>query len=213
MNLLACLSKAKIVFWDFDGVIKESVSVKTKAFERMFQKFGSTVVKNVKTHHEANGGISRYEKMPHYFEQFAGVKLSEGDIHRKCDEFGEMVMEAVIESPWVPGVESYLRQNPNNQQFVLVTGTPQQEIEYILDRLELLPLFTSVFGAPATKKTSVRSVLNDSMVNPSRTLFLGDALADAEAAQANSVPFFMRETPLNRKCVSEMGLNTYRDLQ
>jgi len=212
VKLLTRLSTAEIVFWDFDGVIKDSVAVKTEAFGRMFSCYGDSVVKNVRTHHEANGGVSRYEKIPFYFEQFVGIKLSEDAIDRKCDEFGQMVIEAVIESPWVGGVESYLHRNPNNQQFVLVTGTPKQEIEYILGRLGLVSIFTAVFGAPASKKASVRSVLDDSTVDPSRTVFLGDALADVKAARANLVPFFLRETLLNKKWVSEMGLNTYHDL-
>jgi|TARA_Y100000310_G_C20511448_1_gene729077 beta-phosphoglucomutase-like phosphatase (HAD superfamily) len=40
-------NKAKVIFWDFDGVIKDSVNVKTRAFEKLFLPFGENVV-NVK---------------------------------------------------------------------------------------------------------------------------------------------------------------------
>ena len=44
----------KMVIWDFDGVIKESIDIKSKAFEKLFKPFGEKVTKRVKTHHEKN---------------------------------------------------------------------------------------------------------------------------------------------------------------
>ena len=45
--------KYELVFWDFDGVIKESVSVKTDAFVDLFRPFGSDVCEQVRKHHLA----------------------------------------------------------------------------------------------------------------------------------------------------------------
>ena len=45
------------IFWDFDGVIKDSMTVKSDAFEQLFLPFGENIAKKVRTHHEANGGI------------------------------------------------------------------------------------------------------------------------------------------------------------
>jgi hypothetical protein len=56
----------KIIFWDFDGVIKDSVIVKSKGYEKLFLSFGKEVVERVNQHHEANGGVSRFEKIPLY---------------------------------------------------------------------------------------------------------------------------------------------------
>ena len=50
----------------FDGVIKESVSVKTDAFVDLFRPYGRDVCEQVRKHHLANGGMSRYQKMPTY---------------------------------------------------------------------------------------------------------------------------------------------------
>ena len=41
------IKKAKTIFWDFDGVIKDSVSVKSDAFEELFLPFGSDVAKKL----------------------------------------------------------------------------------------------------------------------------------------------------------------------
>ena len=56
----------KVVFWDFDGVIKDSVGVKSDAFESIFLPFGRDVAAKVREHHEKNGGVSRHKKIPLY---------------------------------------------------------------------------------------------------------------------------------------------------
>ena len=55
-----------IIFWDFDGVIKDSVQIKSKAFGNLFAQFGNIISKRVIEHHESNGGMSRFEKIPIY---------------------------------------------------------------------------------------------------------------------------------------------------
>ena len=41
--MIDALIRARLVFWDFDGVIKESVAVKTEAFVQLFSPFGAEV--------------------------------------------------------------------------------------------------------------------------------------------------------------------------
>ena len=50
------ITKARVIFWDFDGVIKDSVPVKTEAFRKIFLPFGANVAKKVVGHHLENGG-------------------------------------------------------------------------------------------------------------------------------------------------------------
>ncbi len=65
----------KVLFWDFDGVIKDSVDVKTKAFIKLFEEYGVGISTKVKEHHLANGGMSRFEKFPLY-ASWVGKELS-----------------------------------------------------------------------------------------------------------------------------------------
>ena len=58
----------KRVFFDFDGVILDSVDVKTKAFGKMFEAYGSDVQKEVVQYHLENCGVSRFEKFRYYYE-------------------------------------------------------------------------------------------------------------------------------------------------
>ena len=53
------IKPCKLIFWDFDGVIKDSVEVKTHAFEYLFPDGDADFLRKVRMHHEANGGMSR----------------------------------------------------------------------------------------------------------------------------------------------------------
>ena len=60
------LNSYKLLFWDFDGVIKESLEIKREAFANIFQGIDEKTKLKIKNHHDKNGGMSRYEKIPLY---------------------------------------------------------------------------------------------------------------------------------------------------
>jgi phosphoglycolate phosphatase-like HAD superfamily hydrolase len=190
------IDRAELIFWDFDGVIKDSVSAKTSAFEKLFLPYGQKIVQKVKQHHEANGGVSRFEKMPLYLS-WAGEDVSDELVDKFCNLFSEAVLQSVIESPWVPGVYEYLTSHHREKYFVLVTATPQGEIEKILFALEIDHFFRQIFGAPTKKEDAIRLVLEKQKGVPDDALMIGDAEADLQAAEANSILFLLRRTPQN----------------
>ena len=188
--------RAGVLFWDFDGVIKDSIEVKTQAFAQLFQVFGTAVAKRVLDHHVANGGMSRFDKFPLYL-QWAGETAIQSRVTEFCDRFSHLVFEGVIASPWVPGVESYIRNNTYQQRFFVISATPQVELEQILIALNLSECFVEIFGAPSKKKDAIKITLASHGLLPQNCLMIGDALADLEAAQANQVPFILRRHESN----------------
>ena len=60
------IKKYNLIIFDFDGVIKNSLEVKSKAFERLFESYGKLITKKIKAHHKKNEGLSRYKKIPIY---------------------------------------------------------------------------------------------------------------------------------------------------
>lgn len=204
------LSNPKLIFWDFDGVIKDSIEVKTQAFTKLFQPFGVEVAERVREHHEANGGMSRFEKLPLYL-RWAGKEPSRSSANEFCDQFGHLVLQGVIDSPWVSGAETFLRSNPHRQTFVLVSATPQDELERVLEALDLTTCFVEVFGAPTRKKEAIRMILATRVLDPLDCLMIGDARADLEAAEANQVPFLLRRHDTNAKVFSGYTGPSFQD--
>ena len=52
--------KQKILIYDFDGVICDSVGLKTDAFVELYNTENESIQKLVREYHLANGGISRF---------------------------------------------------------------------------------------------------------------------------------------------------------
>lgn len=192
------ICSSRLIFWDFDGVIKDSIAVKTEAFTHVFSKYSSEIVTRIQQHHEANGGISRFDKIPLYLE-WAGQSASPEQIEKCCQQFSQVVVQAVIDAPWVPGVREYLLKHYMDQYFVVVTATPQDEIEGILGSLELSHCFREIFGAPTKKDRAIKDVLERLKCSPDEAVVIGDSESDLLAAQANSIPFLLRRTSLNRR--------------
>jgi phosphoglycolate phosphatase-like HAD superfamily hydrolase len=187
---------AKLLFWDFDGVIKESVEVKTQAFFQLFETFGKMVTEKVCKHHEAHGGMSRFDKLPIYL-QYAGLERNQSTVSEYCEQFSQRVLQGVIDAPWVAGVEQYIRNNSNQQAFILVSATPQDELEQILYVLDLTTCFAEVYGAPIRKQDAIGKTLIERGIEARDCLMIGDAQADLYAAEANQVPFLLRKHSSN----------------
>lgn len=197
------IKTASVIFWDFDGVIKDSVSVKSDAFVQLFLPFGKQISKRVKDHHEENGGMSRYDKLPIYLK-WAGKKNLENTIYEYEKDFSKLVFERVIKSPWVDGVLEYIKNNFENQSFYIVTATPQNEIEMILDKLEIAKYFKDVVGSPTSKKDAVKTILNNNNQNPKKAIMIGDSISDYEASEQNNIQFILRKTEFNKKLQKQL---------
>jgi phosphoglycolate phosphatase-like HAD superfamily hydrolase len=190
------LDRYSVLFWDFDGVIKESVDTKTRAYLALFEPFGAELAQRVREHHEHNGGLSRLEKIPLYLS-WAGVQPTAQHVRDYCDSFAAAVRQRVIGCAWVPGAREYLRDNNTRQRFVLISATPEEEMKYIIEALGMTSWFHEVHGAPRPKAAAVRSVLQRWACAAENALLIGDSTADYEAACSAGVQFLLRRTPLN----------------
>lgn len=186
-----------VVFWDFDGTIRDSVDVKSDAFEKLFLPYGVESAKRVRLHHEENGGLSRFKKIPLYLE-WVGEEVTEQKVEQFCERFSELAFQGVIDSPWVVEAHEYLLQNYQKQYFVLVTATPQEEIELIVDRLNIAYLFKEIYGAPHSKIDMVAAVMRRLKMKREQALMIGDAETDMRAAEENGISFLLRATSINQ---------------
>jgi len=177
------------IFWDFDGVLLDSTRVKSDAFQAMFAPYGETVVERVLQHHRKHGGISRVEKLAHYYRDFLGQPLTETALAEKCREFSARVLERVICSAWIPGAEAFLEIYHACLAMFVISGTPQDELELIVQRRKMERYFKGGFGSPQPKSEHLRRLLHERGYDPGRCLFLGDAMTDYRAALETGVLF------------------------
>lgn len=190
--------EAKVIFWDFDGVIKESLAAKGSAFASLFREKSVNFQKKILHHHQKNGGISRFKKIPIYL-RWAGYSTSTKKVREYCAKFSKIVFKKILKTSWVPGVKKLLRLNSYRQRNYLITATPQSEINKILIVLKIKKFFSGVYGAPADKKQCLRKGLAHAGKKPKECLMIGDSEADWIAAHSLGLPFLLRVNRNNRK--------------
>ena len=183
----------RAVFLDFDGVIKESLDIKTAAFAALFAPWGEDAVAKVRAHHVANGGMSRYRKIPLYLREYCGEDASDSLVARLLANFAESVVEQVVAADFVPGAESFISDClAQGIPAVVVSGTPEEEMRTIIERMGYAARFARAYGSPRDKNELLALALRDFACAPEETFFVGDSINDYLPAQALGVPFIAR---------------------
>lgn len=183
--------RPKAVFLDFDGVVLESVEVKTRAMRRLFSDRPEHVDAIVR-HHVENSGVSRYEKFRHYYAAFFREPLTPQRMSELDRRFGELIFDEIMTADFVPGAREFLERSRGRIPLFVVSATPEAELERVVEARGLARFFRSVHGSPLKKAEHVARLLAAWNLAPEDCLFVGDAKADQEAAAACGVPFVQR---------------------
>ena len=195
--------------FDFDGIIKDSVRVKSEAFVQLYESEGEEFQRKVEQYHLANGGISRYVKFK-VWNKWLGRSVSEEAIDELANNFAELVIEKVLASPFVVGAMEALKSANESALTFIATGTPDDEIKLILSQLKLNEFFREVHGSSRKKSGIVKDILERYHLTPSEVLFIGDAQTDYEAALENGLDFYLRKTDYNSSWFDEKPGITYQ---
>jgi len=208
--------RIKNIFFDFDGVLAESVSAKTEAFREMYIKHGIEIADKVVEFHINNGGVSRFEKFKHWEKEFFDRDLSEEQIQSKAEEFSSLVLSKVIDSDEVGGSVAFLEKYAETLRFWIITGTPTNEIAIITNKRIIEDYFVGIHGSPQNKKYWTEYIIGKYHLNRKETLFLGDATTDLEAAKHSRLYFALRDNDENKeifKKYSGLRFNDFNELE
>ena len=206
----------KAVIFDFDGVLVESVDIKTKAFAGLFEHEGEDIVKKVISYHLNNAGVSRYEKFRYIYKEILKRFLSDEEFEMLCKKFAGGVMGGVIKAPYVEGAKEFLGEYFQDYKCFIVSATPQEEIEEIIQKRHIRHFFKAVYGAPAKKNDAVKTILVKENIDPCNAVYVGDAMIDYLAAKENRVAFIARVTNDNNSLFKDLDcikLNSLVDLE
>lgn len=204
----------KTVFFDFDGVIAESLNAKTEAFYHMYLPYGSDIAEKVKIHHLEHGGVSRFEKFKIYHRDYLGIDLTPEQVQELAGQFSALVLDKVVHAPYVPGALESIRQlYSDGYQLIVISGTPDDEMKEICHRREISHYFTDICGSPADKKEWCRVLMEKYRLDPGHIVFIGDATTDRDAAAAYHIHFILREHPDNSVIFAGYSGTRVPDLQ
>jgi HAD superfamily hydrolase (TIGR01549 family) len=184
----------KILILDFDGVILESVSVKTEAFRKLFS-FVPEHVDEIVQFHIDNGGMSRFDKFRYIYTHILKEDLTQEKFEELSEKFSKIVFEEIVKVPFVPGAQEFLECYHTKIPLFVVSATPEKELLQIIQKRNMSHYFRKVYGAPRKKSDCITEIVKLTGSPPDTVLFVGDARNDLDAARTAGVRFIGRIKP------------------
>lgn len=183
------MTEYQAFIFDFDGVLADSVNVKTEAFAKLFKSYGPEIEAQVVAYHLENGGITRREKFIYYYRELLHKPLTDDKMERLCNSFSALVVDDVVAASEIPGAEEFLKKWSKKVSCFINSAAPDDEIKLILERRGIAKYFKEVWGASRSKFENVKCILNRYGFVREKCFFFGDTDSDYRAAASAGVPF------------------------
>ena len=183
----------KAIAFDFDGVLAESVEVKTKAYAKIFEHENEDVIQKIVAYHIKHAGVSRFEKFKTISRDILKRPLSNNTFQSLCTRFSKLVVDEVVASPGVEGAWKFLENNKKLYSFFVVSGTPDEELKEIIRRRGMEKFFDEILGSPKTKDILLNQLMQKYELKPAEMVFVGDAETDWIGARKTGVRFIWRQ--------------------
>lgn len=186
------INKYRNFIFDFDGVIADSVEIKTLAFKQLFEREGKGLARKIARHHKAHGGVSRFDKIRYYTRVFLNRDISERQVRVLAGKFSKIVLGKVIRAPLIKGARKFM-ESLKGKNLYLISATPGKEIKLIVRKKGLDKYFACVLGSPLAKKENLKFLMDKYGLNSGESVYFGDSQEDKQAAAC----FKIRFVPIN----------------
>ena len=183
------------IVFDFDGVLVESVDVKGDAFVALYEADGPAVQAKVRAYHDAHGGVSRFEKIKLFEEEYCGRAADEARVNALADRFSEIVERRVVDADAVAGALEFLRDYEGAAPLYVASATPQDELRRIVSKRGMDGFFNGVYGSPRKKDALLADIIAEHGYDAACVLMVGDAITDYKAAMTCGTAFLGRVPP------------------
>ena len=177
--------------FDCDGVILNSNLLKTQAYVDTLEDEPEICVEELVDYHKANGGVSRYHKFRHYYEQINPSENAEAKIKQAISRFAEIVRKSMVECDYIPGAIDFIKKAiKNGLVLFVVSGSDEEELIEVFKERGIRDLFAQILGSPATKKKNTGKVVD--MIGVDKNgVFFGDSKSDMDAAEEFGLDFIL----------------------
>jgi len=184
------LKKYNFIFWDFDGVILNSMSVRDIGFKIVLKNYPKKYVDNLLEYHRQNGGLSRYHKFQYFFEHILKEPFSQDQIADLAAQFSLIMKKELINKDLlINETLAFIKETNGLIRHVIVSGSDQNELRFLCKELSINSYFDEIYGSPTPKITLVASVINTKKLVLETSCLVGDSKNDLEAAQLNKISF------------------------
>ena len=198
----------RAIVLDFDGVIVESLDIKTQAFRDLFSDYPQHI-DDIMSYHLAHNAISRYIKFEHIMNNILGETYDEERARELGTRFSKLVQQKVIACPYVKGAEEFLQYFSGRVPLYVASASPQEELVEIVKARAIDRYFQGIYGTPWEKYDVMQKVMSEEKVTPDAVVYVGDSKEDLVVAQKTGVIFVGRISgePFNNPTIP-----SYKDL-
>lgn len=183
------MSLACLVF-DCDGVLLDSVPVKTRAFGRVAEPFGPEARDRFLLYHRLHGGVSRYRKFAWFYEEVLGRPITPEESERMAAQFVAYTQEELRNCALIAGARETLEAWHGRLPMYVCSGAPQEELEAVLRLRGLTGYFEGIHGSPPAKAELLSGIVRARKMDPADALMVGDAPTDRDAAEQAGTQFY-----------------------
>ena len=181
----------KTIFWDFDGVILDSMPIRDFGFAKIFEEFDKELVGKLLEYHTLNGGLSRYVKIRYFYNTLLGSEISDEKVQEYADRFSTIMRAELTNKKYlIDETVEFIKANFQKYNFHIVSGSDEKELNYLCKELELSQYFKTIEGSPTHKNDLVKNILQKYSYNPKECILIGDSINDYEAANINGIKFY-----------------------
>lgn len=183
-------SSIKTIFWDFDGVLMNSNQVRDRGFIEVLKDFPEEQVSQLMKFHQANGGLSRYVKFRHFFEEIRGESITEQEVKQWASKFSKIMLSLLIDKDLlIKETISFIKDNHHKYTMHIVSGSDEKELNQICKGIGIDHFFKSIEGSPTPKIELVANILKKENYDKNQCVLIGDSVNDYEAAKENQILF------------------------
>lgn len=181
----------KTIFWDFDGVILDSMKIKGDGLIELFQNHNLADVQILKEYHYANGGVSRFDKIKYFYNEILDQEISEEKVLRLANTFASIMEKKLFDrANLIQESLVFIEKNYIKYNFHIVSGSEHNELNNLCKYFEIDKYFISINGSPIKKDILIQNIIKDFGYNKDEVILIGDSMTDYNAAKKNEIRFY-----------------------
>ena len=201
------------ILFDFDGVIIDSMPIREAGFRLIFQDFDKYLVDRLIDYHNQNGGLSRYVKIDFFFNNILKKAIQKDQSLSYAKSFSDIMKKELIKKEYLI-IDSlfFIKGNYKKYNLHIVSGSDEEELQYLCNELGIATYFHSIHGSPTAKSMLVKKILLDNNYDINETILIGDSINDLDASIDNGIKFYGYNN-LDLRNLSDVYLQDYKGLQ